>query len=548
MSENRSDVLIVGAGPGGLALANDLAIRGIARHVIDGAVEAVRDSRAHGITGSTLVALDKLGLSERLLEAAKQPVPVLREYFNGKLVAETDFAVLPRRPYPSLLPIFQQRIVRALEAALAERGQRVEWSTRLIDLTMDERGVAAKVECNGTGSTIEAAWIVGCDGAHSTVRTALGTSFSGNSLGLHGLVTECDLDWNLSRDIWWTWHGTRGLAAAIYNDFTGQWHILAFDRSERSRPEIRKFEKIGSWLRAFSRIADVRLSNPSKSDALSPSVRIAERFITGRAILAGDAAHLFAGAAGHGIHCAVEDVLNLGWKLGLTISGAAAPSLLETYEIERRRHANEVVRKVRWVERLMRVRGAPAAALWWTIFALRRRLRSIGSLAERQVERLATDYRESPLTRADSVRFASRRRVGRHIEDGVCRAGGRPTSLFTVIRGPQADLLLFAGTSPTRQAIEMLRQIERRVSSMGSYLVTHFVFEAGADALDAGFEEHDPRVIVDSQEKLRAAFSIHDPELAYIRPDGYVGLRTRDLREETLLDYLRLIYSKELIA
>jgi 2-polyprenyl-6-methoxyphenol hydroxylase-like FAD-dependent oxidoreductase len=71
MSENRSDVLIVGAGPGGLALANDLAIRGIARHVIDGAVEAVRDSRAHGITGSTLVALDKLGLSERLLEAAK---------------------------------------------------------------------------------------------------------------------------------------------------------------------------------------------------------------------------------------------------------------------------------------------------------------------------------------------------------------------------------------------------------------------------------------------------------------------------------------------
>ena len=547
MGENRSQVLIVGAGPAGLALANDLALRGLAFRVIDGGPEAVRNSRAHGMTGATLVALDKLGLSQRMLAAAKRPTPVLREYFNGQLVAETDFAALPRRPYPSLLPIFQQRIVRALEAALVERGHRVEWSTRLIGFTMDERGVNAEVDRNGTSGRIEASWIVGCDGAHSTVRREIGSDFSGNSLGLHGLVAECDLDWNLSRDIWWTWHGTKGLAAAIYNDFTGQWHVLAFDRNEQSRTEITAFEKIGILLRRFSGIADVQPSNPSKIDALAPSDRIAERFTTGRAILVGDAAHLFAGAVGHGIHCAVEDALNLGWKLALTISGAAAPSLLQTYETERRRHANEVVRKVRWVERMVTLRGMPAAVLWWAVLVLRRHLRSIGSLADRQAESLATDYQASSLTRPDPTQAASRARVGRRIQDAVCRAGGQPTSLLEIIRGPQADLLLFAGIKPTREAAGMLRRIEQCVYSLGSYLHTHFVFLSEADARDAGFEGDDAKVIVDGQERLQAAFGIRDPELVYIRPDGYIGFRARDPREQTLLDYLRLIYTRELI-
>jgi 3-(3-hydroxy-phenyl)propionate hydroxylase len=148
---------------------------------------------------------------------------------------------------------------------------------------------------------------------------------------------------------------------------------------------------------------------------------------------------------GHGIHCAIEDALNLSGKLALTISGAAALSLLQTYEAKRRRHANEIVRKVRWVERLIILRGMPAAVLWWAILMLPRHLRSIGSLADRQVESLATDYRASPLTHPNPTQAASRARIGRRIQDAVCRAGGEPTSLLEIIRGPEADLLLFAG-------------------------------------------------------------------------------------------------------
>src|SRR5262249_57446877 len=100
-----------------------------------------------------------------------------------------------------------------------------------------------------------------------------------------------------------------------------------------------------------------RVRNPNwvRADA-SFSQRIAEHFIAKRAILAGDAAHLFSSAAGHGVHCAIEDALNLGWKLGLTLSGLASPSLLQTYEAERRGHADEGIRKTRWVQRSLRLR------------------------------------------------------------------------------------------------------------------------------------------------------------------------------------------------
>jgi hypothetical protein len=151
----------------------------------------------------------------------------------------------------------------------------------------------------------------------------------------------------------------------------------------------------------------------------------------------------------------------------------------------------------------------------------------------------------SSLTRP--AQAASGARSGRRIQDAVCRSGGQPTSLLEIIRGPQADLLLFAGIKPTREAAGVLRRIEQCVYSLGSYLHAHFVFVSEADARDAGFDGDDAKVIVDGQERLQAAFGIRDPEDVYIRPDGYIGFRARDPREQTLLDYLRLIYTRELI-
>jgi 2-polyprenyl-6-methoxyphenol hydroxylase-like FAD-dependent oxidoreductase len=485
-----------------------------------------------------------------MLAAAKKPTPVLREYFGAKLVTEIDYATVRRDPYPVSLPIFQQCVVRVLETALIEHGHRVEWSTRMMTFATDDDGVVAEVVRDGTRKTIRAKWLVGCDGGGSTVRRTLTPEFPGEPSGLQGLICECDLDWRRSRDIWWTWQTTGGLAAAIYNDFIGKWHVLIMEPGQpHTVPETSGLERVGQLLRQISGDRSVHASNPNWVHAdISSSQRVAKQFIVGRALLVGDAAHVFSSAAGHGVHCAIEDALNLGWKLALTISGAAAPSLLGTYDAERRQHANDVIYRTRWVQRFLKLRGTPRKFLWGLIYMAGKHLRSIGSIASKQAEKLQTSYENSPLSRQNSGRPAPGAHVGLHVPDATCRVGGRASSLLEVIRGPEADLLLFTGLSPTPATVGALQVLEQSVAGLGKCLRVHYVFPSQAYANDAGLGEHDPRVIVDGLEKLHSGFGIREPELVYIRPDGYVGLRTRNLRKQALLGYLSLIYNNELIG
>jgi FAD binding domain len=102
-----------------------------------------------------------------------------------------------------------------LETALAARGHRVEWSTELKSFEMDDDGVLATVDRGGSMDTIEAGWIVGCDGIRSVVRKALSPEFPGESFGLQGLICECDLDGVRSRDIWWTWQSREATPDAV---------------------------------------------------------------------------------------------------------------------------------------------------------------------------------------------------------------------------------------------------------------------------------------------------------------------------------------------
>jgi 2-polyprenyl-6-methoxyphenol hydroxylase-like FAD-dependent oxidoreductase len=433
--------------------------------------------------------------------------------------------------------------VRVLEAGLAERGHQVEWSTGLVTFTMDDDGVTATVERHGTRDTIRAGWIVGCDGGRSTVRKTLSPDFSGEMSGLQGLACECDLDWKRSRDIWWTWQTREGVVAAIYNDFIEKWHVVAMElgRQAPMSSDAERGERVGMLLRGASG-DEVRLTNLNWVRENSSSQRLADHFITKRAVLLGDAAHLFSSAIGHGVHCAIEDALNLSWKLELVISGAAAPSLLQTYEVERHGHATDVIRQTRWVQRFFKLQGGLRKALWTLLYAVGKHSRSLGNVANKQTEKLTTSYARSPLSRQSSNQVTAQTQAGLRVPDAACREGGRATRLFEVIRGPQADLLLFSGSSPSPETVAALRAAARSVLPLGKRIRVHYVFPSQALANDAGFRENDASVIVDGLERLHLAFGILEPEAVYLRPDGYIGLRSRDLAPRAIRAYLEAIY------
>jgi 2-polyprenyl-6-methoxyphenol hydroxylase-like FAD-dependent oxidoreductase len=545
-SQRYDTVLIAGAGVGGLTLAIDLAMRGIPFRVIDPLEEPVRDSRAHGFGNRTLLALDKLGLAEPMLAAAKQPPPVLREYFGGTLVGEYDLGAVPRDPYPTMLAIFQQRVVRVLEAALVEYGHSVEWSTRLASFEIDGEGVAATVERKGRTDTIRAGWIVGCEGSRSVVRRTLGLDDpatkplpEATSSVLSGLLCECEADWKLSRDIWWLWQSMDGFCGAEYNDFTNKWHIQATDL-EDAEPTLERVELL---LRRRSGIEDVHLNNAAWVHRLSLSRHAATHFLKGRGALIGDAAHTFSSVAGQGLHFAIEDAVNLGWKLALAVQGAASASLLQTYEMERRERYENALKQTFWMERFLNLPGWAAKALWATLYFVGRRFRSISSIAIKQGKQLGMNYPISPLSRQDSTQMTPKTRAGMHAPDALCRIGGKPSRLLEIIRGPQADLLLFAGLSPTPETIFLLQRLEECVVSLKDHVRVSYVFPSQAYANDAGMSEGDKKVIVDGLERLHSVFGIRSPEVVYVRPDGYIGLRTEKLDAQSLLQYLQLIYA-----
>jgi 2-polyprenyl-6-methoxyphenol hydroxylase-like FAD-dependent oxidoreductase len=544
-----ADILIVGAGPAGLTLANDLAMRGAPFRIIDSASEPMCESRAHGFANRTLLALDKLGLAEPILAAAKQPPPVLREYFGKTLVREQDLGTLPHDPYPAMLAVFQQRVTRVLEAALITRGHEVEWSTRLVSLQTEAHGVVAAVKRNGCPEVIKARWIVGCEGGRSIVRSALGlddpmaskTSRGAKKSGFPILLCECDADWDLSRDIWWVWQSVGGSCSAIFNDFTGKWHISAMDLGG-AEPTLERVEQL---LRRRSSVG-VRLGGADWVRRATSTGHAATRFMTAAGAVVGDAAHTFASVAGQGLHFAIEDAINLGWKLALKQQGAASPSLLETYDTERRERYEDALARSRTAERFLTLPAWVTKPIFAALYFVGRRARSNTANASKQSEQLQMSYPASPLTRQASPQATPGSRAGMHAPDAPCRIGGAPSRLLEIIRGPQADLLLFTGPGPSPKAIADLRALTESIEPLRAHMRVRWVFPSEAHASEAGLREDDPSVIVDGLEALQDAFGIQNPEVVYLRPDGYIGLRSASLEVRSLLSYLGLIYDRSL--
>lgn len=546
-----ADILIVGAGPAGLTLANDLAMRGAPFRIIDSAPEPIRESRAHGFANRTLFALDKLGLAEPMLAAAKQPPPVLREYFGKTLVREQDLGALPRDPYPAMLAVFQQRVTRVLESALIGRGREVEWSTRLISLQKNDQGMIATVERNSGPDTIEARWVVGCEGGRSIVRSALGlddptpetNSGRARKRGFPIILCECDADWDISRDIWWVWQSVGGSCSAIFNDFTGKWHIHAMDL-EGAEPTLERVERL---LRRRSGIGDVRLSGADWVRRATSSGHGATRFQTGAGAVIGDAAHTFASVAGQGLHFAIEDATNLGWKLALSLQGAASPSLLETYDTERRERYQDALARSRVAELFLTLPAWVAKPIFAALYYVGRRSRSMSENASKQSAQLAMYYPKSPLSRQKSAQATPNTQAGMHVPDAPCRIGGEPPSrLLEVIRGSQADVLLFTGLAPNAKTIRQLRALATRMGPLWAQVRARWVFPSPSHASKADFREDDPSVIVEGSE-LHAVFGIKRPEVVYLRPDGYIGQRSTRLGVHSLLSYLGLIYDRSLM-
>ncbi|HEV7274676.1 MAG TPA: FAD-dependent monooxygenase [Devosiaceae bacterium] len=354
MAVTPTDVLIVGAGPAGLATAIGLAQRNIGFRIIDALPEAQNTSRAAVIHAATLECLGELQVADRLItEGIKVPEFRLRD--RDSILLHIDFSELPSAtPYALMIP--QDESEQVLVDRLSALGHTVERPVRLSSFEAAEERVRAT--CVGEGGQIEidARFIVGADGESSTVRTRAAIDFPGDTYGSF-LLADVRMDWPLSRNevtLFFSEAGTL-VVAPMSRD---RYRVVAQLPGAPSEPSIADVQRVidARGPRTATRIREVLWGS-----RFQVHHKLADRFRDGPVLLVGDAAHVHSPAGGQG--------MNLGLRDATALSGALADAIekgsdepLEAYATKRRRAAAEVLAMT---DRLTRVATIANPAWRW---------------------------------------------------------------------------------------------------------------------------------------------------------------------------------------
>lgn len=316
---------MVGAGPTGLMLACELALGGVKARLLEERTDMPNITRAFAVHARTLELLDARGLAEDLMPRG---VPVYEVAPPGGL--ELDLRELPTR-FGMVLIVPQSGTERVLQARADELGVDIVRGAEVVGLTQDGDGVT--VEC-ASGDTVRAAYAVGCDGAHSTVRRLVGIDFVGKQYETHILLADVHLDRPPAETLAGV-ANEKGVVLVIpFGD--GWFRAIVWDRLREQAPLTEPVTS-AEMRDAFGRIGgdDYGMTEMRWSSRFLSERRQARHYRSGRVFLAGDAAHVHSPLGGQGMNTGIGDAMNLGWKLAAAVRGSAPAWLLDTYEDER---------------------------------------------------------------------------------------------------------------------------------------------------------------------------------------------------------------------
>ncbi|HYZ70001.1 MAG TPA: FAD-dependent monooxygenase [Mycobacterium sp.] len=538
MNESVLPVLVVGAGPTGLTVANELARHGVLPRIIDRGPEPATTSRALVVQPRTLEILDDIGVVDQAI-AAGTPASSLTITFADKTV-ELNFADQLTGPqnytaYPELRTLSQHDTERILTELLSKQGVEVERGRALTDLTQDGDAVTATLRgTDGAVETLRCRWVIGCDGAHSAVRKATGIPFTGSTYHDEFIMADAELDWKLPHGGLYGFPSPAGIFAAFSMPGENRYRIFGNFPPGPQGPSAEYSEPTHE---EFQAMVDERVPFPAKVvkeywvTRYRVHSRTVPRYRDGRVFLVGDAAHVHSPAGAQGMNTGIQDAYNLAWKLALVERGVAEVSLLDSYEAERHPIGVQLLKTTdrlfsafggqNPLARLARGRVAPVlASHLLTRSWLRRRF--IGLLAQ-----LRLRYPDSPLSAADGSGWRDAPAPGDRAREADVTIDGRQSRLYEVFRGTHHTVLLFTGLDDdARPAIELCR-IAEQLEQAHPGMVKARVVTAER------FADH-PAALGDSTRSAHRQYGVSSASAFVIRPDKYIGYRGRPVDADRL--------------
>lgn len=488
---STTDVLICGAGAAGLALAIDLARRGVNFRLIEKEQLPFGGSRGKGLQPRTLEVFEDFGIVDRVAAVGGQ-YPNQRAYQpDGTHVDQIMFADAnpkPDEPYRIPLMVMQGRTEQVMRDRLAELGHRPHFGCALTGFTQNAECVAATVVDASGERTIRARYLIGADGGRSLVRHILGTGFPGKTLGVRAVVADLRLS-GLDRAIWHRFNEgdlARQMALcplAKTDLFQLQAPISAEGVPDLSAAGLQEF----ITARAPTGF-DIVVNDVQWASAYAMNARLADSYRTGRVFLIGDAAHIHPPTGGQGLNTSVQDAYNLGWKVAAVLAGAP-DALLETYEEERR---------------------PIAAAMLGQSTGLLEAAKRGDMRRGREVHQLDLAYPNSSLAFEAPERRGGVLAGDRAPDASLTGAAGQLTRVFDLLKGPHWTLIGYE----TDSAAPM--------SHRGSRIHT---FGVRGD-------------LIDTDGRFRTAYGLERGDWVLVRPDGYIGAIVSAERADGLNDYL----------
>jgi 2-polyprenyl-6-methoxyphenol hydroxylase-like FAD-dependent oxidoreductase len=503
----HTDVLIVGAGPTGLMLANQLGRRGIQATIIDRHSGPAQQTRAMAVHARTLEIYRKLGVAERAVDLGAIGRGA-NLWARGRRRARIPFEDMGKglSAFPYVLMLGQDENERILGDLLREWNIVVRWNTELIALEQGETGVQVTLrEPDGSTRTMNASFVAGCDGARSSVRELNGIGFPGapyehtffvaDTVATGSMVPE-ELNGYLWPDGFHLLFPMRG---------ANRWRVIGILPPHLRAKSNITFEDLLPSLRREAGTALV-FQSCNWFSTYRIAHRCTERFRDRRCILAGDAAHVHSPMGGQGMNTGLQDAYNVAWKLALVVQGRADAAILDSYEAERHPVASRLLESTdrgfqlivmnNWIAGLFRTR------IMTNLAALAMKRPAVRRAAFHALSQIGISYRQSPMSRTLAG-------VGKHAPQAGDRfpwlhlrfeANGPVEDVFQRLDDTRFNLLIFGQAAPSAESFEL-----------GDLLRVHAIQWDGDNA------------------KVLAGVSIGHRAFYLLRPDGHIGLAGIDL-------------------
>ena len=522
------DVLVVGAGPTGLTLAAQLQAMGATCRIVDRQPDRVHESRALAVQPRTLEVLRGLGITQELLKRGNDAVWV-QLHAGTRVVRIRLFGLgLADTAYPFLLFVSQADTEQVLIDHLAARGVGVERRVELVGSHADQGAVTCTLR-HGDGRTeqVHSRYLVGCDGAHSTVRRAAGIPFQGGAYPQTFALADLEVDSGLDGDTAYAWLGQVGILFLFPLGRPASWRLLGMHptlqgREAPARPSLAELQALADHFTG----GRLRLRDPVWLTYFRLAHRHASRYRAGRVFLAGDAAHLHSPAGAQGMNTGIQDAWNLGWKLALVSRGVAQEALLDSYDAERRPVGRYVVRftdrafavttSTNPILRALRTQLVPR------VLPLVLRLDRGLAYGFRSVSQLGISYRHSPAVQEGRPALRRGRRAGDRLPDARIARDGQGCWLGEALALPGFHLLLCG--RPDDWDAGQLANLHRR------HPATLTVHQLTRDAA--------PRALHDFEGQAFSRLGVENSAQYLIRPDGHIAYRAAGTGLDALQHYL----------